>query len=59
MTILVTGGTGFLGRHLVRELLERNEDDVRVLTRSSDSELAEWGADITEGSLLDRDDLRR
>lgn len=56
--ILVTGGTGFLGRHLVSRLLER-DDTVRVLTRSYDRELAERGADIVEGSLLEPDDVRR
>jgi len=58
MTTLVTGGTGFLGRHLVRKLLA-DEADVRVLTRSFDRELAEWGAEITEGSLTDTDDVER
>jgi dihydroflavonol-4-reductase len=58
-TTLVTGGTGFLGRQLVGQLLERGEEEVRVLTRSFDRELAERGAEIVEGSLTDPADVRR
>ncbi len=36
--VLVTGGTGFIGRHLVRELARQNpEATVRVLTRRADA----------------------
>lgn len=58
MTTLVTGGTGFLGRHLVQKLINRGED-VRVLTRSFDLELADMGAEIFEGSLSEAEDVRR
>lgn len=50
--VLVTGGTGFLGSHLVSLLLRRRET-VRVLTRASTPQLREQGVEIVEGSLLD------
>jgi len=34
-TYLVTGGTGFLGQHLLRRLVQRPDADVRVLVRAS------------------------
>src|SRR5690554_6368134 len=58
MTTLVTGGTGFLGRHLVDKLIERGED-VRVLTRSFNPELSEMGVEVIEGSLKNLDDIER
>ncbi|HEY4280785.1 MAG TPA: SDR family oxidoreductase [Conexibacter sp.] len=49
MTYFVTGATGFIGRHLVERLLER-EGDVYVLVREGSIErlaelTARWGAD--------------
>src|ERR1044071_2495125 len=40
MTYFVTGATGFIGRHLVERLLER-EGDIYVLTREASSEKLE------------------
>ncbi len=56
MTTLVTGGTGFLGRFVVRALVDAGES-VRVLARSFDAELAELGVELIEGSLLSEDDV--
>jgi UDP-glucose 4-epimerase len=41
MDILVTGGTGFIGRHLVAELMRRGEK-VTVLTRDAQKGRALW-----------------
>jgi len=58
MTTLVTGGTGFLGRHLVERLVARGES-VRVLSRRVDLELADLGVEIIEGSMDEAQDIRR
>lgn len=52
---LVTGATGFLGSHLLSLLRDRRP--LRVLTRAATPELAESGAEIVEGSLLDPEAL--
>src|SRR4051794_21799818 len=48
--VLVTGGTGFLGEHLLRQLRSRG-GSVRVLCREPTSELAELGVSIYQGDL--------
>ncbi|MDX6677154.1 MAG: hypothetical protein QOE31_1206, partial [Solirubrobacteraceae bacterium] len=47
MTYFVTGATGFVGRHLVERLLER-DGDIHVLVRAGSQErlarlLERWG----------------
>ncbi|NOZ27296.1 MAG: NAD-dependent epimerase/dehydratase family protein [Chloroflexi bacterium] len=53
MSVLVTGATGFIGRHLARLLLARGES-VRVLVRRPESAalLAEKGAEVVVGDLV-------
>jgi uncharacterized protein YbjT (DUF2867 family) len=57
MTILVTGATGRVGRHVVQQLVKRGAD-VRVLSR--DPAKAEFPAGVTvvKGDLLDIEQLR-
>ena len=58
-TVLVTGATGFLGQHLVRELVADGVM-VRGLSRSEkgDAALAALGAQPVRGHLGDADALR-
>jgi dihydroflavonol-4-reductase len=57
-SVLVTGGTGFLGRALAERLL-RHGDQVKALARSdaSASALAAMGAEPVRGDVLDGDSL--
>lgn len=51
---LVTGGTGFLGRHVLDRLRERQTGPIRVLTtRAPDWLRAMRGVEFVEGSILD------
>jgi uncharacterized protein YbjT (DUF2867 family) len=56
MKILVTGGTGKVGREVVQALLRRGES-VRVLTRNKQAKLPD-GAEVAIGDLLDPDSVR-
>jgi dihydroflavonol-4-reductase len=60
MPTLVTGATGFLGRHLVRLLVER-PDQVRALVRegTDDRALHALGIEVVRGDALDADAVRR
>ena len=54
MTVLVTGGTGFIGGHVVHALRARDLP-VRALVRdrARASRLAAWGVELVEGDVTD------
>ena len=53
----VTGGTGFVGSHLVEELLQRDYDEVRCLVRSRQKWLRPLDITPVRGDLSDIDVL--
>ncbi|MBB5696502.1 SDR family oxidoreductase [Muricoccus pecuniae] len=57
MTILVTGATGNVGRHVVEQLVRRGAD-VRALVRDPSKASLPEGVAVVRGDLLDVDSLR-
>ncbi len=59
MKVFVTGGTGFIGGDVVRQLRERG-DEVVCLVRTPEkaTELAELGCELVAGDLGDADGAR-
>jgi uncharacterized protein YbjT (DUF2867 family) len=57
MTIIVTGATGTVGRHVVEQLVNRGAD-VRALVRDVSKANFPAGVDVVQGDLLDVDSLR-
>jgi len=58
-TTLITGGTGFLGAHLVRQLVESGAKDIRVMATSIPEWLTDLGVDTFEGSVMNSEDTAR
>ena len=50
MTVLVTGGTGFIGREVVRQLVERGEDVIVFGRRELPQDLKEI-AELAKGDV--------
>jgi len=57
MTILITGATGTVGRHVVEQLVKRGAD-VRALVRDPANANFAAGVGVVQGDLLDVDALR-
>lgn len=58
--ILITGGTGFVGSHVVHGLRVRDQP-VRALARRPDKQdrLHAWGVELVQGDMTDAESLRR
>ena len=58
MKAFVTGGTGFIGSHLVDRLLKNQNDEIRCLVRSNDKWLQDKDIVRVKGNLHDLTALR-
>jgi NADH dehydrogenase len=60
MTVLVTGGTGFIGPHVIHALRARDVP-VRALVRdpAKAARLTAWGVELVQGDVTDPASLRR
>src|SRR5918999_5341733 len=56
---LITGGTGFLGSHLVRQVIEDGAKDIRVMATSIPDWVVDLGVETFEGSVTKQDDVKR
>ena len=57
--ILITGGTGFLGTHIVRKMLAAGEKGLRVMASSVPEWMRDSGVEAVEGSVTDADAVGR
>lgn len=57
--ILITGGTGFLGTHIVRQFLDAGEKHLKVMASSVPEWMKDSGVKAVEGSVTNRDDVAK
>src|SRR5438445_10042792 len=57
--ILITGGTGFLGAHIVRQFLDTGEKNLKVMALRVPAWMKDAGVKAVEGSVTDRDDVSK
>lgn len=60
-TIVITGASGFIGKHLIAKLLLFKDLRIKVLSRNQDQglhDLIKLGVEIVKGDLLDPDSLK-
>src|SRR6185436_14192679 len=55
--ILITGGTGFLGTHIVQQLLASGEKNLRVMASSVPAWVTDAGVETAVGSVTNREDI--
>lgn len=57
--ILITGGTGFLGAHLVKQFLDAGEKNLRVMASSVPEWMTDAGVEPFAGSVTDAEDVAK
>ncbi|HQZ95400.1 MAG TPA: NAD-dependent epimerase/dehydratase family protein [Pyrinomonadaceae bacterium] len=57
--ILITGGTGFWGTHVVRQFLDAGEKNLKVMASSIPEWMKDAGVKAVEGSVASRDDVAK